>query len=126
MENTLNYTVTTDPKIKEFRETLRELRKPGIFLLTEAKESNNDIKKNKLMSKEDKEKRYKENNEKIQLAKANIEENKEKINTLVKEAASYTRKVGLANEKDVAIKAKEEKKKIILEHNIKMVSLREE
>jgi methyl-galactoside transport system permease protein len=126
MENTLNFTVTTDPKIKEFRETLRELRKPGIFLLTEAKESNNDIRKNKLMSKEDKEKHYKENNEKILLAKANIEENKDKINTLVKEAASYTKEVGLANEKDVALKAKEEKKKIILEHNIKMVSLREE
>lgn len=123
MENTIKTTVSNDPKIAEFRAKLNELRRPGIFLLTESKEAINDIKKNKVISKEEKAKFIAEKEEKILIAKENINNSKEEINLLVKDATKYTKKVGVYNEKIVNQKAHDEKAKIKEEHMVRMASI---
>lgn len=125
MENTLNSTIGNDSKITEYREQLNKLRRPGVFLLEELKERKNSIKKNKFISKEEKAKLLEENKQKIDSAKENIGLNKEEIKGIVKEAASYTREVGVAHEKEVRQRVREEKTQIIDEHKNNMSSIKD-
>jgi methyl-galactoside transport system permease protein len=123
MENTINTTVSNDPKIAEFRAKFRELRRPGIFLLEESKEAINDIKKNKVISVEEKSAFIIDKENKIIEAKESIKETKEEINSLVKDATKYTKKVGVYNEKLVNQKARDEKIKIRDEYIARVASI---
>lgn len=123
MENTLRLSVSNDPKIAEYRDNLRHLRQNGEFLLTECRQKKNDIKKNKLISQEDKEKFLQANEEKIKEAKEDILEHKEEINNLVKEAVVYTRVVGVKDEKEVNNQAKVKIAEIRQEHSANLVQI---
>ena len=117
MENTKDMlTVSNDPKIAEYRNQLHQLRQKGIFLLNESKEKINDIKKNKLITKEEKEKYIETQKAKIESAKEDIESHKEEIKQLVLEATAYTKEIGLAHEQVINEKVKQEKLIIKQEH----------
>ena len=121
MENTQEMlTVSTDPKIAEYRDRLRQLRQKGVFLLNESREKINDIKKNKLITKEEKDKLIDLELTKIEDAKADIEEHKEEINELVAEAVEYTRVVGRDHEDVINEKVAQEKAIIKEEHALKV------
>lgn len=125
MENTIYLPVSKDPQIAEYREKLHELRKNGIFLLNKIQESSNDIKKNKLMSKEEKLQKLQENKIIAANAKADMLEHKLEIQELVNEAAVYTKSVGVENEKVVKSKVEERRIVIAQEHAIKTQEIKD-
>lgn len=125
MEDTLNLTVSNDPRIAEYKEELNNLRKPGVFLLAESKEELNNIKKNKLISKEEKQNLFEENKKKVASAKESIESNKEAIAALVDEASKYTKEVGVNNEKAIHERIRAERITIKEEHETHMASIKE-
>ncbi|MCR5231486.1 MAG: hypothetical protein K6B64_02465 [Acholeplasmatales bacterium] len=116
MESALKLNVNTDPKILEYRQKLHQLRQNGVFKLNEVKETSNNIKKNKVISKEEKAKILQANQEKIIQAKDDMKLHSEEISSLVTEAASYTKKVGITNEKEIKEKVKKEKELVNSEH----------
>ena len=91
MENTIHTGISENPKVMAFKDELRELRKNGVLLLHDTEEKRRNLKKNKLISKEEKNRILDGYAKTIEDAKANIKENKDAIKEKVSEAVSYTK-----------------------------------
>lgn len=126
MENTIDLSVNKDPNIIDYKEKLRALRKDGVFKLHDARENKNDVRKNKLLSNDEKMVKLQKYEQDIIDAKENIASHKEEIASLVKESVAYTKKTNRPVEKETFHKALEDRKNIRYDHTIERQKLTEE
>lgn len=120
MENTIHTGISENPKVMAFKDELRELRKNGVLLLHDTEEKRRNLKKNKLISKEEKNRILGGYAKTIEDAKANIKENKDAIKEKVSEAVSYTKEESKNNRIELKEHVKESRIEIKKNHKNKL------
>lgn len=90
MEENQKY-FTQDEELREKTEKLASLRKDGVSLIAEISQENNLLKRNKLISDDERKTRIAENKKKLCGAKKTAAQNKAEISHLVKEALARNR-----------------------------------
>ena len=90
MEENQKY-FTQDEELREKTEKLASLRKDGVSLIAEIRQENNLLKRNKLISDDERKTRIAENRKKLCGAKKTAAQNKAEISHLVKEALARNR-----------------------------------
>src|SRR5574344_384156 len=120
------FSISDDPKVKEYEAKLFELRKDGVLKIAELNEEISSIKHNKMVDVATKDSIVAKDKEKLEEAKKVKADNKEKINALVKEAVAYVKVTSKKHELEVAETENANKTKAVEGHKVALAKLEEE